>query len=129
MISPKYAKPLAIIASCLCAVFAFLYFRTVSLPSGGGQQKVSPNGRFIAEANSLANDNPLARSKEIYGEFLIKRGSDRRILRRVIIDRVETTDVMCFRDLSDLINWNTNSAEVRFSLPGMSMTLSVTNIQ
>jgi hypothetical protein len=129
MNTTKCLKILITVSTFLAVLFFFLYLRTVSFPSGGGQIKASPDGNFIAEANSLANENPLSNSKNIYGEFVLKRSNGALVVTRVIINPLGTDDAMSFRYLPNLIAWATNSAEVSFSTPRMSLTLSATNRQ
>jgi len=129
MNTTKCLKGWVVASTFLAALFFLLYLRTVSLPSGGGQYKASPDGNFIAEAHSLANENPLSNSKTPYGEFVVKHGNGSRVVTRVTISPLGTNDVMSFRDLPNLIDWATNSTAVSFAAPGMSLTLSVTNTQ
>ena len=63
-------KSWAIISTAFALLFLVLFLRTLSIPSGGGQIKESPSGKFVAIANSLQNENPLsADSKGVYYEL------------------------------------------------------------
>ena len=106
-------------------IFLFLFLRTLSIPSGGGEMKNSPNGKFVAVANSLKNDNPISPdSKTAYCEFTVSEGHGIPPFKRVLVFHLETNDEMYFRELPQIITWETNSSGVTFSTPKIVIKLN-----
>jgi hypothetical protein len=117
---------LAIVASAAAIVFAVLFFRTISIPSGGGQGEASPDGVFVASASSLRNDSPIAADRRTYYEFTVTRGYTQ-IVKRVVLYPSEQNDPMYFRALPRIVMWSPDSSNVTFSIPGATLKLDVLN--
>ncbi len=107
-----------------------LYFlvRQMDLSTGGGRHKLSPDGRFLAVAQSKRQTNPLAKDHRPYGELTIRKESIANPpLVSVIIQPEAVSDEMEYRQLENLIQWSSNASAVVFQTPSGQFELRVPN--
>jgi len=104
----------------------YLLIRQQDMSPGGGQQKVSPDGRFIAAAMSKRQANPFVREHGLYGELTLRSESIAKPPLITVLIRPEAIqNEMAYRELSGLIQWNAASTEATFTTPAGRFTLNV----
>lgn len=104
----------------------YLLVRQQDMSPGGGQQKMSPDGRFIAVAMSKRQANPFAREHGLYGELTLRPKSIANPPLVTVVIRPEPIQAeMAYRELSGLIQWNAASTEVTFTTSAGQFTLKV----
>ena len=108
------------------AINVLLLLGHLDVRSGGGRYEASPNGVFVASANSLRNSNPFGLDRRIYSEMTVRRGgSSSPPLVSVIVRPERVTDEMEFRAIDDLISWSDDSTSVVFQTPSGKFQISV----
>lgn len=104
----------------------FLFLRHLDISSGGGRHKQSPNGAWIAMANSRSNSNPLASDRRISGQLTIRRESlCNPPLVSITVCPENVRDEMEYRNLDDLIKWSDDSSNVVFRTPSGEFKVAV----
>ena len=94
------------------------------MPIGGGQQDWSSDTNFVALAESMhCGTSLMESSKRDYYEFLLQRGMGQPPLKTVIVYPLEKNSPMYFRDLTNIVNWSSDSRTVTFTIPGMTLTI------
>ena len=121
-------KPRAVylILSISIALNVLLVLRHLDLSEGGGRYEASPDGAFVASANSRRNSNPFGPDRRIYSEMTVQRGNlSSPPLVSVIVRPERVSDEMEFRTIEDLIRWSDDSASVVFQTPSVKLQISV----
>ena len=116
-----------LIGLCLLLIIGLgvLYVGTRPVYTGGGESKDSPDGKFVAQANSRRNIAWFATDKRTFYEFEIWNAGDGGpdpIMRYVCRPR-ENSNEYYFRELPEIISWSPDSKTVSFTIPGMTLTL------
>ncbi len=98
--------------------------RTPLPPSGVGQYRDSPDGKWVARAESLS-DGPIIGPSRTYGSFTILKSSPRsQAIRRVLLEDTAVPAIDWREDGSIL--WETNSGSVTFLHAGPNGRLEIT---
>ena len=87
---------------------------------GGGQFEASPDGQFVAHAESL---RPYLTKAEPAHYVLKIESAEGRVVKSVRIDAGETKDAEYFRSLPKIIHWSLDSREVVFDIPGIQVRM------
>lgn len=104
-----------------------IYFvsKGIDLSTGGGQYKYSPDKKYMINATSLMNKNPLANEKFIYGKIELTRKKDNVDIKTITIKPEMLKDEMGYRLIKDMISWSDDSKRVKINTPNAIIEMQI----
>jgi hypothetical protein len=109
--------------------FGYLLSRPIPTPDSGGQQPVSPDGRFWAVANTYSESALLGNDKHTYSKFVIQTPPpDSQVIRSVRIEDSAQSLPQTSIDWREdgRVQWASNSSAVTFSYDGPRTSFRMT---
>lgn len=104
----------------------YFLLKNIDVSLGGGTHMQSPDEAFTVMLNSRRNANPLANQNGVYAEITVHAGyiADK-VVKKIIISPITTSDDMEYRKLEDPIKWAENSKEVTVTTPDFKLILNM----
>jgi hypothetical protein len=104
----------------------FFLLKSIDASLGGGIHLQSPDEAFTVMLNSRRNVNPLVDKNGVYAEVTVHAGyiADK-VVKRIIISPITTSNDMEYRNLKDPIKWAENSKEFTVTTPDFKLTVNM----
>lgn len=107
-------------------VNVFLLLKNIDAPLGGGTHMQSPDKAFTVVLSSLRNANPLVNEHGVYAEVKVHAGyTADKVVKKIIISPITTSNDMEYRRLEDPIKWAENSKEVTITTPDFKLMINM----
>ena len=104
----------------------YFLLKTIDASLGGGISLQSPDEVFTVVLSSLRNANPLVNEHGVYAEVKVHAGyTADKVVKRIIISPITTSNDMEYRNLKDPIKWAEDSKEFTVITPDFKLTVNM----